>query len=161
MYHEPHLSVSRPRPQAWMVTFSNPPTNQLDDRTIEELSARVADMEQTTDLKAVVFESANPEFFIAHCDVARATSGAPDRSTGWCDFVLRLSNSPVVNIAKSGAARAAATNSPLPATRALRANRRRCSGRLRSASGSSGAVADSSRHRGTSVADPGASIRGA
>jgi enoyl-CoA hydratase/carnithine racemase len=100
MHPKQHLSISRPRPQAWVVIFDNPPINLLDDRTIEELTALIADMEQAADLKVVVFESADPDFFIAHYDVARATSGAPDRSGEWRNFVLRLSSAPTVSIAK-------------------------------------------------------------
>jgi enoyl-CoA hydratase/carnithine racemase len=50
-------------------------------------------------VKAVVFQSANPDFFIAHLDVAKAAE-RPEALGLWRDFVLRLSSTPVVSIAK-------------------------------------------------------------
>jgi enoyl-CoA hydratase/carnithine racemase len=46
-----------------------------------------------------VFQSANPEFFIAHLDVAKAVE-QPGVLDLWRDFVLRLASTPVVSIAK-------------------------------------------------------------
>jgi enoyl-CoA hydratase/carnithine racemase len=45
------------------------------------------------------FCSANPDFFIAHLDVAKAAE-RPEVLDLWRDFVLRLSSMPVVSIAK-------------------------------------------------------------
>ena len=50
-------------------------------------------------MKVVVFQSANPDFFIAHLDVAKAAE-QPEVLDLWRDFVLRLSSAPVVSIAK-------------------------------------------------------------
>ena len=50
-------------------------------------------------MKVVVFQSANPDFFIAHLDVAKAAE-RPEVLGLWRDFVLRLSSTPVVSIAK-------------------------------------------------------------
>ena len=57
------------------------------------------DLEADPSVKVVVFQSANPEFFIAHLDVAKAAE-LPEVLGLWRDFVLRLSSSPVVSIAK-------------------------------------------------------------
>ena len=46
-----------------------------------------------------MFQSANPDFFIAHLDVAKAAE-RPEVLGLWRDFVLRLSAAPVVSIAK-------------------------------------------------------------
>ena len=46
-----------------------------------------------------MFQSANPDFFIAHLDVAKAAE-RPEVLGLWRDFVLRLSSAPVVSIAK-------------------------------------------------------------
>ncbi|HUI13218.1 MAG TPA: enoyl-CoA hydratase/isomerase family protein, partial [Xanthobacteraceae bacterium] len=67
--------------------------------TIVELGALMTDLEADTSVKVVVFQSANPEFFVAHLDVAKAA--AQQGVLGlWRDFVLRLSSAPVVSIAK-------------------------------------------------------------
>jgi len=49
--------------------------------------------------RVVVFQSANPDFFIAHLDVSKAVE-RPEVLGLWRDFVLRLSSAPVVSIAK-------------------------------------------------------------
>src|SRR5215831_14682598 len=59
----------------------------------------VADLESDPSVKVVVFQSANPDFFIAHLDVAKAAE-RPEALGLWRDFVLRLSSTPVVSIAK-------------------------------------------------------------
>jgi enoyl-CoA hydratase/carnithine racemase len=46
-----------------------------------------------------VFQSANPDFFVAHLDVAKAAE-RPEALGLWRDLVLRLSSTPVVSIAK-------------------------------------------------------------
>ena len=46
-----------------------------------------------------MFQSANPDFFIAHLDVAKAAE-RPEVLGLWRDFVLHLSSTPVVSIAK-------------------------------------------------------------
>jgi enoyl-CoA hydratase/carnithine racemase len=67
--------------------------------TIVELGVLMTELEADPSVKVVVFQSANPEFFIAHLDVARAVE-RPDLLGLWRDFVLRLSSAPVVSIAK-------------------------------------------------------------
>jgi enoyl-CoA hydratase/carnithine racemase len=83
----------------WTVTFSNPPINMFVPETIVELGALLAELETDPSVKVVVFQSANPEFFIAHFDVAKAAA-QPEILDLWRDFVLRLSSAPVVSIAK-------------------------------------------------------------
>jgi enoyl-CoA hydratase/carnithine racemase len=46
-----------------------------------------------------VFQSANPDFFVAHLDVAKAAE-RPEVLGLWRELVLRLSSTPVVSIAK-------------------------------------------------------------
>jgi enoyl-CoA hydratase/carnithine racemase len=81
------------------VTFSNPPINMFVPTTIDELRALMTDLEADPAAKVVVFQSANPDFFIAHLDVAKAAE-RPQVLDLWRDFVLRLSSTPVVSIAK-------------------------------------------------------------
>ncbi len=51
------------------VTFDNPPVNIQDIPMINDLTALANSLENNKDIKVVVFESANPEIFIAHADV--------------------------------------------------------------------------------------------
>ena len=93
------FNTDRTCPGRWTVTFSNPPINMFVPTTIVELGALMADLEADPSVKVVVFQSANPDFFIAHLDVAKAAE-QPEVLGLWRDFVLRLSSTPVVSIAK-------------------------------------------------------------
>jgi len=95
----PQFNTDRTHPGRWTITFNNPPINMFVPDTLVELGALLTDIETDPSLKAVVFQSANPEFFIAHLDVAKAVE-RPEVLGLWRDFVLRLSSSPVVSIAK-------------------------------------------------------------
>ena len=91
--------TDRTDPGRWTVTFSNPPINMFVPATIDELAALMADLESDPSVKVVVFQSANPDFFVAHLDVAKAAE-RPEVLGLWRDFVLRLFSTPVVSIAK-------------------------------------------------------------
>jgi enoyl-CoA hydratase/carnithine racemase len=93
------FDVDRTRPGRWTVTFSNPPINMFVPTTIDELGLLINDLEADPSVKVVVFQSANPDFFVAHLDVAKAAE-RPETLGLWRDFVLRLSSAPVVSIAK-------------------------------------------------------------
>ena len=94
------FNTDRTYPGCWTITFSNPPINMFVPTTIIELGALMTDLEAEPSVKVVVFQSANPDFFfIAHLDVAKAAE-RPDVLGLWRDFVLRLSSTPVVSIAK-------------------------------------------------------------
>jgi enoyl-CoA hydratase/carnithine racemase len=91
--------IDRTHPGRWTITFSNPPINMFVPETIVELSELMTALETDPSVKVVVFESANPDFFIAHLDVNKAAE-RPEVIVLWRDFVLRLSSAPVVSIAK-------------------------------------------------------------
>ena len=93
------LSIARESASLWRVTFNNPPINMFVPTTIDELGALMTDLEADPSVKVVVFQSANPDFFVAHLDVAKAAE-RPEVLGLWRDFVLRLSSAPVVSIAK-------------------------------------------------------------
>ena len=93
------FNTDRTHPGRWTITFSNPPINMFVPATIVELGALMTDLEADLTVKVVVFQSANPDFFIAHLDVARAAA-QPEVLGLWREIVLRLSSMPVVSIAK-------------------------------------------------------------
>jgi enoyl-CoA hydratase/carnithine racemase len=93
------FNIDRTFPGRWTITFNNPPINMYIPATIVELGALMTDLEADPSVKVVVFQSANPDFFIAHLDVARAAA-QPGVLDLWRDFVLRLSSTAVVSIAK-------------------------------------------------------------
>jgi enoyl-CoA hydratase/carnithine racemase len=93
------FSTDRTHPGRWTITFSNPPINMFVPETIVELGALMTEIEADPSVKVVVFQSANPDFFVAHLDVAKAAE-RPEVLGLWRDFVLRLASAPVVSIAK-------------------------------------------------------------
>ena len=60
------FNIDRSCPGLWAITFSNPPINIFVPTTIVELGALMTEIEADTSVKAVVFQSANPDFFICH-----------------------------------------------------------------------------------------------
>src|SRR5580692_5381087 len=93
------FSIDRTHRGFWTVTFSNPPINMFVPDTIVEIGALMAQIEADPAVKVVVFESSNPEFFVAHLDVAKAAA-RPEVLDLWREFVVRLSSAPVISIAK-------------------------------------------------------------
>ena len=89
----------------WRVLFDYPPFNIMDATIFEGLQDLLARMDSSPGLRVVVFESANPEFYLAHFDLtgklgnittAVGRSGFPILM----DTFVRLTTSPVVSIAK-------------------------------------------------------------
>jgi len=99
-----HLRLAR-SPGHWRVTFDHPPINTVTATTIVELAELVDLIEAQSDLNVVVFDSANPDFFLAHYDTENdpaQTAAMPAGPTGmhpWLDLMARLSRAAVVSIA--------------------------------------------------------------
>src|ERR1700751_2535427 len=81
----------------WRVTLNNPPINAIDDSMYDEVYDLVEAIEADASLKIVTFESANPDFFIAHYSMAEPKSrfGTPR----WIEAATRLARSNVLSIA--------------------------------------------------------------
>ena len=95
--------LSRPSGAYWRVTFDHPPINLLDDNTVPELERLLDLAEASPDLKVIVFDSAHPDFFIAHFSPAAGyknlTTRKPSGRFAWTDITQRLVNLPAVSIA--------------------------------------------------------------
>jgi len=95
----------RPTPAYWRARFRNPPINLIDLDTIAELQHIVSLLEADPEVKVIVFESGDPDFFIAHYDVlvdkarTAAMGKGPTGMHPWLDFLVRLARAPVVSIA--------------------------------------------------------------
>lgn len=100
-----HLAIDRPARRYCRVTFAHPPINTITATTVAELTELVTLIEQDPDLNVVVFDSANPDFFLAHYDLEgdpAKTAALPAGPTGmpaWLDVLVRISRLPVVSIA--------------------------------------------------------------
>ncbi|MGW9132245.1 enoyl-CoA hydratase/isomerase family protein [Streptomyces sp. NPDC055681] len=92
-------------PAYWRAVFDNPPLNVVDRTVFEGLQNLLARMDASPDLRVVVFESANLDFYLAHFDMS-GRSGSIAKAVGPSgvaiptDTLVRLTKSPVVSIAK-------------------------------------------------------------
>lgn len=100
-----HFSIDRRSPGYCQVTFDHPPINTITATTVAELAELVGLMEQDPDLNVVVFDSANPDFYLAHYDVENdlsrtaALGVGPTGLPAWIDVLVRLARAPLVSIA--------------------------------------------------------------
>jgi enoyl-CoA hydratase/carnithine racemase len=100
-----HFSVDRRSRGYCRVTFDHPPINTITAMTVAELAELVGLIEEDQDLNVVVFDSANPDFYLGHYDMEHdlgRTAALPAGPTGmhaWLDLLVRLSRAPVVSIA--------------------------------------------------------------
>jgi enoyl-CoA hydratase/carnithine racemase len=99
-----HLGIDRRSAGYCRVTFDHPPLNAITATTVAELAELVDLIQEDADLNVVVFESANPGFYLTHKETENGPSAAarPLGPTGirtWHDLLVRLSGAPVVSIA--------------------------------------------------------------
>src|ERR1700676_5526238 len=101
------LHIIEETPAYWRVVFDNPPLNIMDADMFEGLQDLVARMDASPSLRVVVFESANPEFYLAHFELKDTTrtlgllkTVEPSGLPSLLDTFVRLTKSPIVSIAK-------------------------------------------------------------
>lgn len=105
------LSIIHESPSYWRVVIDNPPLNLFDPEMFAELNVLMDEIEGDADLKVIVFESADEDFFVNHHDLA-SHGVVPDQPGAasfdhWPSFVTRLAQSSVLSVAKvRGRARA-------------------------------------------------------
>ncbi|GAA1299509.1 enoyl-CoA hydratase/isomerase family protein [Pseudonocardia xinjiangensis] len=99
-----HFTVTAETGRLWRVTFDSPPINLVTPEMLTELPELIDEMEAAPDLRVVVFESANPDYFLNHYDTSRVAETPTGLGvTGYplvIDAGTRLSRLPVVSIAK-------------------------------------------------------------
>lgn len=109
---ESRLKIIEETKNYWRVVIDNPPINNFDPYMFAELNVLMSKMEKNSDLRVVVFESANEDFFMNHHDVEHRQiipeqEGAAPFFYEWANWVERLVNLHVLSIAKvRGRARA-------------------------------------------------------
>src|SRR5258708_14346 len=100
-----HVRVVEETSAYWRVLFDYPPFNIVDATIFAGLQELLARMDASPSLCVVVFESANPDFYLAHFDLTGKTgnittavgrSGLPIL----IDTFVRLTKSPAISIAK-------------------------------------------------------------
>jgi enoyl-CoA hydratase/carnithine racemase len=88
------------------VTIDHPPINLFDAALMGELARAGHALESDTDVRVVVFQSANPDFFIAHADVTliqQLPTTVPPKATSlspFHDMVDRFRTMPKATIGK-------------------------------------------------------------
>ena len=99
------VRVVEETPAYWRVVFDYPPFNMVDDTIFQSLQDLLARIDASPGLRVLVFESAIPDFYLAHFDLTGkignimtevGRSGLPILM----DTFVRLTKSPVVSIAK-------------------------------------------------------------
>ena len=99
------LRVVEETPAYWKVVYDYPPFNILDATIFEGLQDLLVRMNTSQTLRVVVFESAIPDFYLAHFDLTGKTGNittavGPSGLPILMDTFVRLTKSPVVSIAK-------------------------------------------------------------
>src|ERR1700757_5217046 len=99
------LRVIEETPAYWRVVFDYPPFNIVDADIFQALQDLLVRMDTTESLRIVVFESAIPDFYLAHFDLTGKlgnimTAIGPSGLPILMDTFVRLTKSPVVSIAK-------------------------------------------------------------
>lgn len=106
------LEIIKETPNYWRVVISNGDLDLFDPWMFAELNALMSKMENDENLKVVVFESGNEDFFMNHHDVENRLivpeqEGAAPFFFEWTNWVTRLAESRIISIAKvRGRARA-------------------------------------------------------
>jgi enoyl-CoA hydratase/carnithine racemase len=100
------FTLDRSTPSLWRVTFNHPPVNLIDSVLIGELRQVFAAVERNEGPAVLLFDSADPDYFLAHYDVTPANRSlvdslpaGPTRFHPWTDIVVRLAKLPAVTIA--------------------------------------------------------------
>ena len=102
-----HLTLTEESPTFWRVTFNNPPINVIGLEMMRDLKAILTELEHNDTVNVVVFDSADPDFYIAHYDVmvdndeaeALPKTDATANYTAWVDITVRMSKLNAVTIA--------------------------------------------------------------
>src|SRR5258708_10114506 len=99
------VRVIEETPAYWRAVFEYPPFNIVDATVFEGLQDLLVRMDTSQSLRVVVFESANPDFYLAHFDLTGKTGNittavGPSGLPILMDTFVRLTKSPVVSIAR-------------------------------------------------------------
>ena len=93
----PPVQFTRESPAVGRITFSNPPVGLVTGRAVRDLIDIVQNLASDDELKVLVFDSADEDYFLNHFDLAHLNEfpGGP----AWMDLVVSLSQAPYVTVA--------------------------------------------------------------
>ncbi|PZF62129.1 enoyl-CoA hydratase/isomerase family protein [Curtobacterium sp. MCBD17_034] len=99
------ISLIKTSPSLWRATFHNPPVNLVDAHTIIDLRQLIDAAEADPELAVIVFDSADPDYFLAHWDLTDDLSALADQPSPsivgqqpYNDVLIRLSKLPVLTV---------------------------------------------------------------
>jgi enoyl-CoA hydratase/carnithine racemase len=95
------MTITQHSAEYWRVTIDNPPINLLDPDLVAGLSELIDRLEADDHVKVVVFDSADPDYFISHVDLLRVGEEAATGRTGlpaWPDVTTRLERASFVTV---------------------------------------------------------------
>ncbi len=100
----PSVTIDRRSESYWRVVLSNPPINILDGAMLKGLQSVVDRLESDDRVKVVVFESADPDYFVSHFELAPGTAydltPGPTGLSPWMDFGKRLERGSFITVGK-------------------------------------------------------------
>src|SRR5256886_4671709 len=99
------IEVIEESPGYWRVVFDYPPFNVVDADVFRALQDLIVRMDNSQSLRVVVFESAIPDFYLAHFDLTGkvgniTTAVGASGLTILLDTFVRLTKAPVVSLAR-------------------------------------------------------------
>jgi enoyl-CoA hydratase/carnithine racemase len=96
------LTLTEHSPTLWRVTFNNPPVNLVDGTLTNELN-EVFTHAESESVAVIVFDSADPEFYLAHYDLSAKDElehvlAHPEEVHPYTALLTRLSKLPLATI---------------------------------------------------------------
>src|SRR5690348_13233904 len=96
------FALTEHSPTYWRVTFDNPPVNLVDGTMTRELD-EVFTRAEEADVKVILFDSADPELFIAHYDLSAKDElehvlAHPEEVHPYTALLIRLTKLPLATI---------------------------------------------------------------
>ncbi|MER8732529.1 enoyl-CoA hydratase/isomerase family protein [Mesorhizobium sp. M1227] len=98
------IRLTRKSAAYWEVTFNNPPFNIVGPAEVRDLAKILDKIEADRKVKVVVFDSALPDYFMAHYDLLKPLTDSTEMTPGPTgmhpvpDFMVRLSRLKAVTI---------------------------------------------------------------
>jgi enoyl-CoA hydratase/carnithine racemase len=102
-FNPQHLRLTVESPSFWRVTFDNPPVNVIGPQMMSDLKTLLTELEDNDEVNVVVFDSADPDFYLAHYDLQSSPALAealpsPTGYAAWVDVTVRISKLQAVTI---------------------------------------------------------------
>ncbi|WP_235002224.1 hypothetical protein [Actinacidiphila paucisporea] len=89
-----HFSVAVETKRLWRVVFDSPPINLVSPEMLTDLPQLIDQMEGASELQAVVFESANPDYFLNHYDTSRVAETPKEAGASGYPLLIDASTRP-------------------------------------------------------------------